>query len=85
METIIGEQKTKPETAPNWVAAILVVIGMIVAAAVWLQSEFGVRPTRTEMGEIVREKYEVINEKLDAQDKALEKIDGKLDRLNEQP
>jgi hypothetical protein len=82
METIIGEQKQR-EVAPNWVAAILVVIGMIVAAAIWLQSEFGVRPTRTEMGAAMREGYAPIYDKLDAQEKTLDKIDDKLDRLEE--
>jgi hypothetical protein len=83
MEHIIGEQK-KTEAAPNWVAAILVVIGMIVAAAVWLQSEFGLRITRDEANELVRERFEVIDDKLGYQEQALDKIDRKLDKMREE-
>ena len=81
METIIGENNRREASA--WWSVALVAIGLIVAAAVWLQYSFGERPTRTEMGAAMREGYAPIYDKLDAQEKTLDKIDEKLDRLEQ--
>ena len=83
METIIGEQKAKADNAPNWAAAIIAGLIGIVAAAIWLQSEFGIRPTRSEVKETMIETMNPTNRRLDEQSEALKEIDQKLDEMRE--
>jgi uncharacterized membrane-anchored protein YhcB (DUF1043 family) len=83
MEHIIGEQKPKPENAPNWAAAIIAIIIGIVAAAVWLQSEFGIRPTRDEVKETFTDGIDGLKEQQTEMKGALKEIDDKLDEMKE--